>query len=120
MRCMTCDLVLAAEDNYCRRCGAPVRVVAVTPRDARPAVVHVGPSAGGVVTATARPLAAGAAAVVAGAVVRFAVRRMVRGLDGEGVRSRSAPTRALLAGEGRLPRGAIEVTEVYYRRIVRS
>ncbi len=113
MRCRACDIALEIDDNYCRRCGAPVRVVELTRGNARREVVTVGPSTPALLAGAARPLAAGAVTVAAGALVRFAVRRAVRGLTGK---PGTSPSRAAVA-----PGPATEVTEVFwYRRVSRG
>src|SRR5215216_4512535 len=63
MRCRSCDFLLDVEDNYCRECGASVQVASL------PAV-----------RAAAPPLATGAAAVAATAILRWAIGQAVRGL----------------------------------------
>ena len=123
MRCRACEMLLDPDDNYCRRCGAAVQVLAVEPVRGRQAVVRVGPSAPALLAGAAAPLATGAAAVAAGALVRFALRHAVRGLAGGAGRSRLSPAARALTGrdEGPTPAGTVQVTEVFwYRRIVRS
>ncbi len=73
MRCDTCDILLDAEDNYCRNCGAAVHVETmpvVRPAAQPPALIR----------STAAPLATGAAAVAATALLRWAIGHAVRGL----------------------------------------
>ncbi len=122
MRCLTCDIDLDTNDNYCRNCGAPVRVLGMTPVQSRATVVRVGPSPPALLTGAARPLATGAAAVAAGALVRFVARRAMRGIIGEAAAPRSLPvSRAVTPSDAPARRtGRLEVTEVYwYRRISR-
>jgi hypothetical protein len=123
MRCRACDIVLDHDDNYCRKCGAPVRVIEVAPAQSR-AVVRVGPSTPAVIAGAAAPLATGAAAVAAGALMRFAVKRALRGMLTAPSRPRRAETRALTPARPRpqshAAGGAMEVTEIFwYRRIQR-
>ena len=115
MRCDTCDILLDAEDNYCRNCGAPVQVVQV------PAVRTVQPPA--LFRSTAAPLATGAAAVAATAILRWALGQVVRGLLSDGRPRRAlvrrepqpvAPSRRA-AGE---PRQVVEI--FWYRRTLRD
>ena len=123
MRCRACELLLDIEDNYCRKCGAAVRVLDVTPVPQRAEVVRVGPSAPALLVGAAAPLATGAAAIAAGALMRFAIRRAMRGLVGDTLRSRpAAPARTTTQDTPKpAPGGATQVTEVFwYRRIVRS
>lgn len=118
MRCLACAIDLELDDNYCRRCGAPVRVVGVAAAGEPAAVVHVGPSTQALIVGAAKPLATGAAAVAAGALLRFAVRRAARGLLGAA--GGKAANRVTQADAPALT-GVVEITEVYrYRRIVRS
>ncbi len=122
MRCRACEMPLDPDDNYCRKCGAPVRVVAVAPLAVHSDAVTITPSAPALIAGAARPLATGAAAVAAGALVRFVLRQALRSLARPG-RARAAapstPDRAVTS-KGR-EEGLIEVAEVFwYRRIVRS
>ena len=114
MRCLTCAIDLDADDNYCRKCGAPVRVLGVTPVQSRATVVHVGPTAPAILATAARPLATGAAAVAAGALMRFAVRRAMRGLVGGAASPKPLPAPRALTRHDEAERraGKIEVTEV--------
>src|SRR5215212_4592377 len=75
MHCRACEIELDPDDNYCRKCGAPVRVLDVAAVPHRAGVVKVGPSAPAILVGAARPVAAGAAAVAAGALMKFAVRQ---------------------------------------------
>jgi hypothetical protein len=123
MRCLACEIELDPEDNYCRKCGAPVRVVGAAAAEPTTAVVRVGPSTPALIATAARPLATGAAAVAAGALLRFAVRRAARGLLGSMAAGRpAANSRALVQRDEHQPSaGIVEITEVYrYRRIIRS
>lgn len=92
MRCRACRARMTPADNYCRKCGASVEYIDVQVVGTEPA----GPVA--TVRAAALPVAKqGAAVVVAGTLLRFAVKRWLegraarRGLDllqrdgGEGV-----------------------------------
>jgi hypothetical protein len=123
VQCAACDLSLESEDNYCRRCGAPVRVIEAAPAPSHREVVRIGPSAPAILAGAARPLATGAAAVAAGALVRFAMRRALREIAGSVAepRTRERP-RPLTKAEPRLPVSSnVQVTEVFwYRRITRS
>jgi hypothetical protein len=79
--------------------------------------MQVGPSPQALLVGVARPLAAGAAAVAAGALLRFALRRAVRAAAGSAARPSSA------GGQASLPTApsTTEIVEVFwYRRIVRS
>jgi hypothetical protein len=123
MHCTACDVALDVDDNYCRRCGAPVRMLAVAETPQRAAVVRVGPSAAALLAGAARPLATGAAAVAAGALVRFAMRRAARGIAGTAVqpRSKAGPRPVDRPTEQPSAPAAVQITEVYwYRRIVRT
>jgi hypothetical protein len=120
MRCETCDFLLDAEDNYCRNCGAAVRIASVPAARGQPQ-----PPA--LFRSTAAPLATGAAAVAATAILRWALTQAVRGLfaadrprrDGSG-KSRALARRESPA-EPERPRGARETVEVFwYRRTVRD
>ena len=119
MRCRSCDFLLDVEDNYCRDCGAPVQVEslpAVRPTAQPPALFR----------STAAPLATGAAAVAATALLRWAIGQAVRGLLAEdrARREERLRTRALARKEpaavaaGRGPRETVEV--FWYRRISRD
>src|SRR5215208_4530 len=119
MRCRSCDFLLDVEDNYCRDCGAPVQVEslpAVRPTAQPPALFR----------STAAPLATGAAAVAATALLRWAIGQAVRGLLAEDRprREERPRTRALARKEpaaiaaGRGPRETVEV--FWYRRISRD
>ena len=112
--CRACQIALDSDDNYCRRCGAPVRVVDLATIQYRTSAVHVGPTAPSVLAAAARPVATTAAAVAGAALVRFALRRAVRGLVAP---ARPRATRALEESAG----GGVEVTEIIrYRRYRRA
>ena len=121
MRCETCDILLDAEDNYCRNCGAAVRLETAP-------VVRQGAQPPALFRSTAAPLATGAAAVAATALLRWAVGQAVRGLFAED-RPRRDPeprSRALARREAspvtsqpaRNPREMIEV--FWYRRTTRD
>ncbi|MGD9892152.1 MAG: hypothetical protein AB7R89_18855 [Dehalococcoidia bacterium] len=73
MRCETCDILLDADDNYCRKCGAAVQVesMSVVRQTAQPPALF---------RSTAAPLATGAAAVAATALLRWVIGQAVRGL----------------------------------------
>jgi hypothetical protein len=121
MICRACELRLDPEDNYCRKCGAAVRVIEMPAVAERSEVVRVGPSAPALIVSAARPIATGAAAVAAGALVKFAMRRAVRGLVGGAAKSVPA-SRSLARREEPVPAPrTVEVTEViWYRKIVRG
>lgn len=122
MLCRACDISLDSEDNYCRRCGAPVRVIELAGRSERTAVVRVGPSVPAIVAGAARPLVAGAATVAAGALVRFALRRAVQGLVANVAAPRVRPAGRSLraADQPATPPGGVQVIELlWYRRITR-
>ena len=125
IQCRGCGLTLGDEDNYCRRCGAAVRVVEITTARSEPLTL---PSPQAVIAATAAPLATGVAAIAAGAIVRFAVKQAVRALvSGSGraaVRGLTTTTpRAAVPREPEAPAPPAvptQITEVFwYRRIVR-
>ena len=112
MRCDTCETALDAEDNYCRRCGAAVLIAPP------PALRQPNPPA--LFRSTAAPLATGAAAVAATALLRWAVGRAVRGLISADVPRRAAPASRRMA-ETPTSRGPKEIVEfVWYRRILRD
>jgi hypothetical protein len=73
MRCETCDILLDADDNYCRKCGAAVQVgsLSLVNQTAQPPALF---------RSTAAPLATGAAAVAATALLRWVIGQAVRGL----------------------------------------
>jgi hypothetical protein len=73
MRCETCDFLLDADDNYCRKCGAAVHVetMSVVNQTAQPPALF---------RSTAAPLATGAAAVAATAILRWVIGQALRGL----------------------------------------
>jgi predicted amidophosphoribosyltransferase len=110
MRCETCHTLLDADDNYCRKCGAPVQIAPV------PAVRQAQPPA--LFRSTAAPLATGAAAVAATAVLKWAVRQAVRGiLAGDMPRrslARREPEPVVPVRAARQPRGVVEI--FWYRR----
>ena len=120
MRCTTCDLLLDAEDNYCRNCGAAVQVVqvpAVRPQAQPPALFHT----------TAAPLATGAAAVAATAILRWALTQAVKGLLADDRPRREAPARSrslarrdapAAATTAREPKQTVEI--FWYRRTLRD
>lgn len=121
MRCRACDLPLDPDDNYCRKCGAPVRVLDVAPMSVHTDMVKVSPSAPALIAGAARPLATGAAAVAAGALVRFALRQALRSLTRGGRTSTTTGASRPAAHEHESPARHIEIAEViWYRRIVRS
>ena len=93
MRCDTCDILLDAEDNYCRKCGAPVQLVQV------PAVREVQPPA--LFRSTAAPLATGAAAVAATALLKWVLGQAVRSIVAEGRPRREPRTTHLPSAAGR-------------------
>lgn len=117
MRCATCDILLDVEDNYCRNCGAAVQVASVP-------AVRPGPQPPALFRSTAAPLATGAAAVAATAILRWAVGQAVRSLLADDRSRREAPKgRGLIRREpvvnaGRSPKETVEV--VWYRRTVRE
>lgn len=112
MRCDTCDYLLDASDNYCRKCGAAVQLASV------PAVRSAQSPA--LFRSTAAPLATGAAAVAATAVLRWAVGHVLRGvLDGGRARRvepapRRVPVRRAAAPPSSGGRGMVEI--IWYRR----
>lgn len=120
MRCETCDLLLDPEDNYCRNCGAAVQlaqVPAVRPQAQPPALFR----------STAAPLATGAAAVAATALLRWALGAAVKGLMAEDRPRRDAPAKGRTlarrepspaAESGRDPKQTIEI--FWYRRTIRD
>jgi hypothetical protein len=121
MRCRACAILLDPDDNYCRKCGAPVRVLDPAPAGERTPVVRVGPTAPALIAGAAAPLATGAAAVAAGALVRFALRRALRGLVAGGTRPARDPRRERRGAERAPTIRTVHITEVYrYRRVVRS
>ena len=119
MRCETCDLMLDASDNYCRKCGAPVQLAQV------PAVREAQPPA--LFRSTAAPFATGAAAVAATALLKWVVGQAVRSMIADerpqrDVRSiRRLPVRrepAPAPPPAREPKGVVEI--FWYRRTVRD
>jgi hypothetical protein len=116
MRCETCAFLLDAEDNYCRNCGAAVQVAAVPmvrPAAQPPALFR----------STAAPLATGAAAVAATALLRWALGQAVRGLlADERPRREPGRGRSLIRREpaasaaDRAPKGTVEI--LWYRRTI--
>jgi hypothetical protein len=120
MRCQSCDFLLDEEDNYCRNCGAAVQVASVP-------AVRAAAQPPALFRSTAAPLATGAAAVAATAVLRWAIGQAVRSLLAEDRprRDERPRTRALARREPEAPaangRGARETVEVFwYRRSVRD
>lgn len=113
MRCETCEFLLDVGDNYCRKCGESVKIALL------PAVRTVQPPA--LFRSTAAPLATGAAAVAATAVLRWAVGQAVRSLVAGGRSKRIEPTprrvlsrrESVSAGQSR-DRGVVEI--FWYRR----
>lgn len=105
MRCGVCELALGPEDNYCRRCGAAVRVA----DDA--AIQTTQPPA--LVRSVAAPLASGVALVAAASLLRWGLRLAVRGMVAPRPRSQRAPKRSTEE-----PSGAVEL--LWYRRVVRD
>jgi hypothetical protein len=120
MRCETCDILLDADDNYCRNCGAAVRVetMSVVRQTAQPPALF---------RSTVAPLATGAAAVAATALLRWAIGQAVRGLltddrsqrvvpKGRAVGRRDAGSEAVPSG-----RNVWETVEIFwYRRTGRG
>src|SRR5205823_1711400 len=104
MRCRSCHAHLSDNDNYCRKCGAAVEILDVQVVQRSPArqVANLRATAMPVVTS-------GATAIVAGTILRFALRRLF---------SRPEPAlRNLLPFARREPLAAGDVEEVlYYRR----
>lgn len=122
MRCETCDILLDAEDNYCRNCGAAVRVetAPVLRQSAQPPALF---------RSTAAPLATGAAAVAATALLRWALGQAVKGLFADDRPRREAePKSRALARREASPAGSQpvrsnprEMIEVFwYRRTTRD
>lgn len=119
MRCDRCDILLDVDDNYCRRCGAPVQIVQP------PAVRQAQPPA--LFRSTAAPLVTGAATVAAAALLRWALVRVARGLLAVDASRRSAPFagRSVARREpshppsqAGAPKQVVEV--LWYRRTVRD
>lgn len=99
-----------------------MRVIEAAPAPSPRDVVRVGPSAPALLAGAARPLATGAAAVAAGALVRFAMRRALREIAGSIAepRVRERP-RTITKAEPPSASNTVQVTEVFwYRRIIRS
>jgi hypothetical protein len=104
MQCRSCHVRLDYEDNYCRKCGAAVEILDVQ-------VVHSEP-AGPVSTlrAAALPVVRSSATViVAGTLLRFAVRQLIGRGSARGV-----------LPFGRRSLGAGEVEEVFFYRRQRA
>ena len=83
MRCAVCDILLDLEDNYCRSCGAAVQVTSV-------AAVSTGAQPPALLRASAAPIATGAIAVAATALLRWAVGQAVRGIMNDALTRREA------------------------------
>jgi hypothetical protein len=99
--CRACGRSLHHDDNYCRKCGAAVDVFELDVVSAPPP----GPVA--TLRAAAVPaVTSGASMIVAGALLRFALRQIF----GRGSRRRLAPF-----GDRQLGAGEIEEI-IYYRR----
>jgi hypothetical protein len=108
MQCRSCRARLADADNYCRKCGAAVEIIDVD-------VVRRGPaSPAPTFRDTALPaLTQGAAVIVAGTLLRFAVKHLIaRQLSGRG--PLSLQRRQGAAG------GAVVEELIYYRRVQRG
>lgn len=121
MRCETCEILLDDEDNYCRNCGTAVRVdsLSVVRQSAQPPALF---------RSTAAPLATGAAAVAATAILRWAVGQAVRGLFADDrprrdpqPKSRSLARRDPAPMTAPLPSSRRETVEIFwYRRSTRE
>jgi hypothetical protein len=120
MRCETCDYLLDADDNYCRKCGAAVHVETMS-------VVNQAAQPPALFRSTAAPLATGAAAVAATALLRWVIGQAVRGLLSDdrpprdpsrsrALSRRDAPPEAVASGQS-----AQETVEIFwYRRTGRG
>ena len=115
MRCRACELLLDETDNYCRRCGSPVQLAALEPVDAG-SEMTVGSPAAALLAGAAKPMATGAAFMVAGALARYALRRMTRAT----VAPRLLDSAARRPGLPERPVKGETVEIVWYRRTVRS
>lgn len=107
MQCRSCRARLNEADNYCRKCGAAVEVIEVE-------VVRRGPALPApTLRAAALPvLTQGAAAIVAGTVLRMVVKHLItRQLSGRGPLSLSRRQRS---------DGAVVEELIYYRRVQRG
>lgn len=88
--CTSCESVIDASDNFCRRCGAPATA-------GLPAVR--GPMSTTIWQPAVSPVVKGAAVMAAGTVGQFLFRRAVRSLLSGG-RSRRAGAVAVKRGRG--------------------
>jgi hypothetical protein len=96
MRCETCDILLDVGDNYCRKCGSAVQVetLSVVRQTAQPPALF---------RSTAAPLATGAAAVAATALLRWVIGQAVRGLLTDDRPRRDAPKARALSRRDAAP-----------------
>lgn len=109
MYCSACDAPVAADDNYCRKCGMPVNVIDVPALRSQPTSLSTWQAA--------RPaLARGVALVAAGALLRVLIGPAVRAALPRGA---AGGTRRLLPfGEGN-PGAADDIEILWYRRVRR-
>jgi|GEM_PF-1234695 len=120
MRCETCAFLLDDEDNYCRKCGAPILIARL------PVVRKAQPPA--LFRSTATPLAGGAAAVAAAALLRWVAGQAIRSLIAAADQPRRVepPRRSLTRREAEPPpRSAAnephQLVEIFwYRRVMRD
>jgi hypothetical protein len=109
MNCRSCRARLAFDDNYCRKCGAAVDIVEVE-------VIRSSPSRQLSTVSTMRQaalpvVAQGATMLVAGTIVKFALRQLFARRDDRAVRS-LIPFGRRNSGD---PEGVVEEL-LYYRR----
>jgi hypothetical protein len=109
-RCVSCESVLDADDNFCRRCGAPVAALPAVRGNMSTTVWQPAVS----------PVVKGAAVMAAGTVGQFLFRRMVGNLLGGG---RSRKTNAIRVKRQRDDDGMVDeaqiITEMIMTRRVR-
>ena len=103
MRCRACQARLDYDDNYCRKCGAAVEILDIE-------VVRGGPvrPVTSLRAAAVPAVTSGATVIVAGALLRFALRQLL-----------GRPSRGVFPF-GRRPLASGEVEEIFYYRRTRA
>jgi hypothetical protein len=109
MHCSACETPIAADDNYCRKCGMPVNIIDVPAVRAETTAVSTW-------NAAKPALVRGVALVAAGALLRALAGPIIRTAL---PRTFSGGRRDLLPLGGREAEAAEDIEILWYRRIRR-